>query len=81
MSDGDIKKEGVPVKGEAEIRALPILRASLCHRLEARLAKKGDKQMKKRSVAGVNGEAAKTGASQRVIGREIGATTARGERE
>ena len=81
MSDGDIKKEVVPVKGEAEIRALPILRASLWHRLEARLAKEGDKEMKKRSVAGINGEAAKTGAGQRVIRREIGATTARGERK
>ena len=81
MSDGDIKKEGVPVKGEAEIRALPILRASLWHRLEARLAKKGNKERKKRSVASINGEAAKTGASQRVIRREIGATAARGGRK
>jgi hypothetical protein len=54
MGDGDIEKEGVPVEREAEIRALPILRASLRHRLEARLTEKGDEEMKKRGVAGVD---------------------------
>jgi hypothetical protein len=80
MGDREIQKEGVPIKGKSDVRALSVLRASFRHRLKARLTEKGNEEMKERSMASIDREAAKTVASQGVIWREVGAATARGER-
>jgi hypothetical protein len=51
MSDGDVKKEGAPIKRQTKIRTFAIIRAGLGHRGQAGLSKEGDEELEKDSVS------------------------------
>jgi hypothetical protein len=78
MSDGDVEEEGDPIQGEAKIRPLTILGASLGYGLQAGPAKERNKKLQDDGVARGDRAAPKILADHKMIWQELIATSAVG---
>ena len=71
MGDGEIKEEGDAIQREAKIRPFTIFSASLRDRLQASLAKKGNKKLQEDGVARGDRAAPERPADHEVIRQEL----------